>query len=84
MLQIDSVDIFAGKAGKSEKTYRPETLLIVEEDAAFAELFMFILEKRGYTVERISGIEELPGKLETMRPNTVLANIPKERLIKWI
>ncbi len=52
-----------------------KTLLIVEDDAAFAPVLRRSFERRGYVVEHCDGLESLRALLETTRPGYAVVDL---------
>ena len=52
-----------------------KTLLIVEDDPAFAPVLRRSFERRGYVVEHCDGLESLRALLETTRPGYAVVDL---------
>ncbi len=52
-----------------------KTLLIVEDDPAFAPVLRRSFERRGYVVQHCDGIESLRALLETARPGYAVVDL---------
>ncbi|WP_439492842.1 response regulator transcription factor [Bosea sp. (in: a-proteobacteria)] len=52
-----------------------KTLLIVEDDAAFAPVLRRSFERRGYVVEHCDGLESLRALLETAKPGYAVVDL---------